>query len=195
MKHLECSCSLSLFPLSLFPSPHTLTLRTRTHTHTQVLKRITMTQSATISLATSTALLEKSSGASADRRHYGRVCGKRRSYTKQDEMYWRGGSIYSRGQNTSQRRNTLMSFPSLVLCTFSNQPAFFRSYAIHKRFHLVHIQAIVVCVCVCVCVHLCVCAVILVYARKLQKVCHTHMHAQVLTSLITGNCDKVCTAA
>ena len=91
--------------------------------------------------------------------------------------------------------NTLMSFPSLVLCTFSNQPAFFRSYAIHKRFHLVHIQAIVVCVCVCVCVHLCVCAVILVYARKLQKVCHTHMHAQVLTSLITGNCDKVCTAA
>ena len=40
-----------------------------------MLKRITTTPSATTSPATSTMLLEKSSGLSADRRHYGRVHG------------------------------------------------------------------------------------------------------------------------
>lgn len=40
-----------------------------------MLKRITTTPSATTSPATSTMLLEKSSGVSADRRHYSRVGG------------------------------------------------------------------------------------------------------------------------
>ena len=41
----------------------------------QVSKRTTTTPSATTSQATSTMHLEKSSGASADRRHYGKECG------------------------------------------------------------------------------------------------------------------------
>ena len=51
------------------------------------------------------------------------------------------------------------------------------------------------CVCDCVCVCMCV-SVLSHWCMHINyEVCHAHMHTQILTSVMTGNCDEVCTAA
>ena len=125
MKHLECSCSLPFSSLSLSLSSYAHTqdtythahTHTHTHTHTQVLKRITMTRSATTSLATSTALLEKSSGASADRRHCGRVCGITQLVCAKGVILNKmrsTGEVDSRGQKTSSEKTTQPQHPDVL---------------------------------------------------------------------------------
>ena len=142
MKHLECSCSLPFSSLSLSLSSYAHTqdtythahTHTHTHTHTQVLKRITMTRSATTSLATSTALLEKSSGASADRRHCGRVCGITQLVCAKggvilNKMKSTGQEVVFKRSENEPEKTTQPQHPDVLpfSCTFSHQPAFFKA--------------------------------------------------------------------
>ena len=107
---------------------------------------------------------------SADRRHYGRVCGITQIVCVKggvilNKMKSTGRRWYSRGQKTSQRRqhnlNTLMSFPILhlyFLHSLTNQ--LFSKLPHSQKVPLcAHPSCCSVCVCVCVSVsvYTCVC--------------------------------------
>ena len=104
----------------------------------QVSKKIMMIPNATTSPATSTMHLEKSSGVSVDRKHYGREYGiMPLVYAKEgatlNVMKTTGQEVvFRRSENVPEKtiqpqHPNVLCYSSLLLSTFSHQPAFFKA--------------------------------------------------------------------
>ena len=119
----------------------------------QVLKKITMTPSATTSQAISTMHLEKSSKVSVGKRHYGRVCGitplvfDKREVTLNVTKITGPEVAFRKSESVPKeiiqpRYLDIPSCSSLSTLYMLTSTSFFQSYPIYKRFHLSHILVI-----------------------------------------------------
>ena len=136
-----------------------------------------MTPSATTSPATSTMHLEKSSGVSADRKHYGReygitplVCAK--GGATLNKMKSTGPEVVFRRSENEREKMIQPQHPDVLrhssLSTLQ-QPAFSKLPHSQKIPLCSHLSWCSVCVCVCACT--CVCVCVHVHVRACVRAC------------------------